>query len=125
MTALHDEIEPRNSCDQDIPRFTWWDHKGSKEWIERSFPKPQKVSGVEVYWFNDTGSGGHCGLPESWTLLYRKNGQWTPVKNANAFGTEPDAFNRVTFDPIECDGLRIEVQLQPETSGGILEWRVQ
>ena len=78
-----------------------------------------------MYWFDDTGKGGQCGLPKSWSLLCKKNGQWMAVKNPGTFGTQPDAFNNVTFDPVECDGLRIEAQLQPETSAGILEWRVR
>ena len=32
--------------------------------------------------------------------------------------------DRVTFDPIETDGLRIELQLREGHSGGVLEWRV-
>ena len=125
VEAVIDGILPKASSDKSIPRFTWWDHKGTKEWIERTFPKPQRVSGVEVYWFDDTNVAGHCGLPKSWNLLYKKNGQWTSVANPSAFGLAPDAFNRVTFDSVECEGLRIEVQLKPETSGGILEWRVK
>jgi hypothetical protein len=37
---------------------------------------------------------------------------------------EIDRFNATTFDAIETDALRIEVQLQKNFSGGILEWRV-
>jgi hypothetical protein len=125
VEAVMDGVLPKASSDKTIPRFTWWDHRGSKEWIERSFAKSQKVSGVEVYWFDDTGVGGHCGLPKSWSLFYKKNGQWLAVRNPGDFATLPDAFNRVSFDPVECDGLRIEVQLQPQTSGGILEWRIR
>jgi hypothetical protein len=125
VEAVTDGILPKASSDKTIPRFTWWDHKGTKEWIGRSFSKPQKVSGVDVYWFDDTKVGGHCGLPKNWSVLYQKNGQWTAVKNAGAFGTEADIFNRVAFDPVDCDALRIEVQLQPDASAGILEWRVR
>jgi hypothetical protein len=31
----------------------------------------------------------------------------------------------VTFQPVETTALRIEVQLQLEFSGGILEWKVE
>jgi hypothetical protein len=33
--------------------------------------------------------------------------------------------NRVSFQPVETTGLRIEVELQPNYSGGILEWKIQ
>ena len=51
--------------------------------------------------------------------------EWKPVENASGYGTEMDKFNRVTFKPVTTKALRIEVQLQPEWSGGLLEWRVE
>jgi hypothetical protein len=48
----------------------------------------------------------------------------TVARNASGYGTEMDRFNRTTFDPIETDAVRIEMQLQPGWSAGILEWKV-
>lgn len=124
LEALHDCIEPKNSIDHDIPRFTWWDHKGSTEWVQYDFEKPAQVSAAEVYWFDDTGRG-RCRVPESWLLLYRDHGQWKRVKEKEAFGVEKDRFNRATFTPVLTDALRLEVKLQPDFSGGILEWKVE
>ena len=121
--ALQDQIEPANSNDQAIPRFTWWPHKGTKEWVQYDFAKPVKVSGVEVYWFDDTGKG-ECRVPKSWRVLYKKGDAWEPAAGASEGGTVRDQFNRVTFTPVETAGLRLEVELQPNVSGGILEWRV-
>jgi hypothetical protein len=123
VEAVVDGLVPRHSNDQSIPRFTWWNHRGTVEWLEWSFPKPRKVGGVEVYWFDDTGAGS-CRVPQSWKLLYRAGDAWKPVENPAAFGTRRDQWNRVTFTPVEANGLRIEVQLQPGFSGGVLEWRV-
>lgn len=36
-----------------------------------------------------------------------------------------DQYNQLLFDPVTSTSLRIEVQLQPDWSGGILEWRVE
>jgi len=36
-----------------------------------------------------------------------------------------DQFNRVTFTPVTTTALRLEVQLQPKFSGGILERRMR
>lgn len=44
--ALNDQIEPANSNDHEVPRFTWWDHRGTKEWVQYEFKSPQKVSGA-------------------------------------------------------------------------------
>lgn len=32
-------------------------------------------------------------------------------------------YNKVTFAPLTTVALRVEVQLQPGFSGGVLEWR--
>jgi len=121
--ALSDGREPRNSNDHSIPRFTWWSHKGSKEWVQYTFKVPARVTSVDVYWFDDTGRGA-CRVPGSWKLMYRDAGRWKPVTNAGTFGVARDKYNRVTFDAVMTDALRIEVQLQPNVSGGILEWKV-
>jgi hypothetical protein len=124
LEALCDGKVPKSSHDKTIPRFTWWDHRGSKEWVQYTFAKPRAVAGVEVYWFDDTGSGS-CRVPQSWKLLYQDGKAWKEVPGAAGFGTRLDAFNQVSFPSVTTRGLRLEVQLQPRFSGGILEWRVQ
>jgi hypothetical protein len=125
LAALHDQIEPAASDDTKIPRFTWWDHRGTKEWVQYDFARPEKVCTVEVYWWDERRLNAHCRVPQSWRLLYRAGGEWKPVPGLEVFPTEMDRFNRVTFDAVETQALRIEVQLQPEWSGGILEWRAE
>jgi len=123
ISAINDQVDPPNSHDLEVPRHTFWDHLGTKEWLQYDFASPAKVGSVEVYWFDDRRTGG-CWAPESWRLLYKKGDAWKPVTGASSFGTEVDKFNRVTFEPIETDGLRIELQLRENRSGGVLEWRV-
>jgi len=123
VEAVIDGQTPKRSNDDSIPRFTWWDHRGTSEWIQHEFVKPRKVSGVEVYWFDDTGHGA-CRAPQSWKLFYRVGEEWKPVESASEYRTQLDTFNRVTFQPVEAIGLRIEAQLKPDFSAGILEWRV-
>lgn len=123
LEALMDGQEPKSSNDKGIPRFTWWDHKGSAEWVEWGFPKVREVSSVEVYWFDDTGAG-QCRVPKSWKLSYRLGERWFPVENPSDYGTQVDGYNKTTFKAVRCEGLRIEVQLQPEFSAGILEWKI-
>jgi DUF1680 family protein len=126
LAALNHQVEePTASDDSTIRRFTWWDHRGTREWVQYEFTGPEKVSAAEVYWWDERRLGAHCRVPKSWRLLYQKAGAWVPVPRAGTYGTEMDRFNRVTFDPVETTALRIEVQLQPDWSGGILEWRVE
>ncbi|MBN1817763.1 MAG: glycoside hydrolase family 127 protein [Sedimentisphaerales bacterium] len=122
--AVNDQREPKNSGDHEIPRHTFWDHRGSKEWIQYDFAGPAEVSEVSVYWFDDTGRG-ECRVPRSWRLLYRRDGQWKPVTGMDGYSVEKDRYNHVRFDPVKTDGLRIELTLQDGYSGGVLEWKVQ
>jgi hypothetical protein len=124
VEAMIDGLEPKNSNDHSIPRFTWWDHRGSAEWVQYDFGKPRKVSAVEVYWFDDTGVGS-CRVPASWKVLYKEGENWKPVEAASACAVKPDTYNRVNFKPVRTPALRLEVQLQPDFSGGILEWKVR
>jgi hypothetical protein len=122
--ALSDNQIPKNSNDQSIPRFTWWDHKGTTEWVQYDFPSARKISASEVYWFDDTGQG-QCRTPASWKLLYKDGDDWKPAPGASGYGTNKNAFNRTTHTPIETTSIRLEAQLQPEYSGGILEWKIE
>ncbi len=124
VEAVNDGILPKSSSDSKMPRFTWWDHRGTTEWIEWGFPKTRKLSAAEVYWFDDTGKG-NVRPPKSWRVLYRVGERWSPVTDASAFGTELNKFNRVSFSPVECNGIRVEAELQPNFSAGILEWKME
>jgi hypothetical protein len=123
VEAACDGLVPRNSNDYDIPRFTWWPHRGTGEWLQYDFQKPRDVSSVSVYWFDDTGVG-QCRVPQSWKLLYEDRTGWKPVETRDTFGTAPDQWNAIQFVPVTTAALRIEAQLKPEFSAGILEWRV-
>jgi DUF1680 family protein len=123
VQAVNDQQEPQNSSDHSIPRLTWWDHRGTEEWVQYEFKEPQEVSKVAVYWFDDTGRG-HCRLPAHWKLSYRSDGKWHPAHGEETLPVQADCLNSVKFEPVVVDALRIDVQLQPDYSGGILEWRV-
>ncbi|HEX3720349.1 MAG TPA: beta-L-arabinofuranosidase domain-containing protein [Verrucomicrobiae bacterium] len=124
LDALQDGLEPANSNDHTIPRFTWWDHRGTREWVQLDFPQPKSVSSAEVYWFDDTGVG-QCRIPASWRLLYRDGNAWKEVSQPVAVPISPDKWNALSFHPVQTDSVRIEAQLRPDFSGGILGWRVK
>jgi DUF1680 family protein len=122
--ALNDQLMPKNSGDHEVPRFTWWDHKGTTEWVQYDFAKLARVSSVEVYWFDDTGRG-QCRVPESWKLLRKDGDSWKPVEGTPEYGVKKDCVNKATFTAVETTALRLEVRLQKDFSGGILEWKVE
>ena len=92
--------------------------------MQYDFPQPKEVSGVEVYWFDDSGTG-ECRIPKSWRLLYPDAGEWKAVPGTEHNRATGDQFNSLAFPTLKISGLRIEVSLQPGFSGGILEWRVK
>jgi DUF1680 family protein len=124
LRAVHDQSEPKSSRDGSSSFFHWWPEKGSTEWIEYTFAEPSRVSGVEVYWFDDTGSG-ECRVPASWRVLYLDGDAWKPVENAGPYGVDQDRYNAVAFAPVTTRGLRLEVVQQQEWSAGIQEWKVR
>jgi hypothetical protein len=122
--AIVDGIEPKNSNDHGIPRQTFWNHKGTTEWLELDFGKTKRVTRSSIYWFDDTGKG-ECRVPKSWTLLYKDGGNWKPVKTTATFGVEKDKYNTTEFEPIETRAVRVEINLQEKFSGGVLEWKIE
>ena len=125
IDAANDSIEPPNSHDLTPPCLTWWNHKGTKEWVQYDWPEAVNLSSSAVYWFDDRATGG-CRVPASWRLLYRDGDQWKPVRLKDArYGLDLDRYNSVAFEPVTTRTLRLEVQLQEKWSGGLLEWKVK
>ncbi|MFA4029217.1 MAG: hypothetical protein GDYSWBUE_002026 [Candidatus Fervidibacterota bacterium] len=122
VEALHDGLLPKSSNDHSIPRWTAWDHRGTVEWVQYTFAKPIRISGCEVYWFDDEPIGG-CRVPQSWKVLWWDGEKWREVQNPSGYGVEKDKFNRVKFDPVVTTKLRLEIHLREGFSTGILEWR--
>jgi hypothetical protein len=123
LAALADDKEPAASGDQSIPRFTFWSHRGTTEWVQYELDRLATLSSVEVYWFDDRPRGG-CRVPKAWKLFYRAGYEWLPIEQASSFGVAQDKYNRTTFKPVKTDALRIVVEQQPGMSSGMLQWKL-
>ena len=121
--AICDGKLPSNSNDQGIPRMTWWPLTGSREWVQYRFEEARQISGVEVYWFDDTDQG-RCRVPKSWLARYEEGEAWKTVRTEDDYGTAADKLNTLRFQSIRTKAIRLEVQLQRDFSGGVLEWRL-
>jgi hypothetical protein len=121
--AVNDGAIPGSSGDTAGGNFDWWDRKSTEEWAAYEFRRPVSVSGVEVYWFDDTGRG-ECRVPESWSVEWLDGETWRPVQASVAYGVLRDAFNVVTFPTVTTRSLRLKVKLANGVSAGIHEWRV-
>ena len=109
VRALHDGQLPKSSGDRAIPRLTFQDHRGTREWVQYDFPQPVEVRSVAVYWAQDD-SG--CRLPAGWQLFFRQAGRWQPAPNLERYRTDADRFASLQIQPVTTDGLRIELQCQ-------------
>lgn len=126
--AINDGLLGTSSNDQSIPRFTWWSHLGTAEWIAYEFPQPLTLWRSDIMWFDD---GGGCGIPQSYNLEYWNGatGQWAPVQLTADYMHAADQFSGghpsvVRFTPVTTTKIRCNVQLQSGKSGGVLEWRL-
>jgi DUF1680 family protein len=124
VEAINDLKEPASSNDESLSRLTWWDHRGTAEWAQLEFPEPRKISSVAVYFFDDSGQG-QCRVPASWRVVYRVDGEWKSVVEHGEYVAEMDKYSRVEFDAVTTDAVRVEVQLQDDFSGGILEMKFE
>ncbi len=57
--------------------------------------------------------------------MYRDGDEWKPVEAQGSYPVRKDQYNRVEFKPVETGSLRLILDLQPDASAGIQEWRVQ
>ncbi len=126
LRAVNDQVDPKNSADETIPRLTFRDKKGTEEWVVYEFPEKANISRAAIYWFDDGPNGG-CRIPASWRLQYRdqKILEWKNVTIYNDYTIKINEFNSVTFMPVTTNAVRLMVQLQQDYSGGILEWKIQ
>jgi hypothetical protein len=110
---------PASSADTSIPRFTWWDRRGTTEWIQYDLRTIRELSSVSAYWYDDTGSG-QCRVPASWRVLWLDGSTWRPVENTTPYAVSPDHLNTTTFTPVQAQHIRVEAELRPTFSGGLL-----
>jgi hypothetical protein len=126
--ALNDGILPHGSNDNAVPRFTWWSHQGTAEWVQYDLPSSMTVWRSDIFWYADAEQGGGCDFPESFSHEYWNGSSWQPLVYAQNYGGNDlfsgGHFTIVRFNPVTTTKVRLKVQLKAGKSGGILEWRL-
>ncbi len=122
--ALNDLYEPKAPDDRTYPVLDWRPNKGTKEWVQYTFPAPVRISGVEVLWF-DEGESGECRPPSSWRILYKDGTLWKTVTVEPGGKSESGAASSLSFVPVTTAELRLEFQCRKGSSAGIHEWRLR
>ncbi|MBC8064802.1 MAG: glycoside hydrolase family 127 protein [Chlorobia bacterium] len=115
------EIAGSNKHPGDLCHF--WPRKGTDEYVEYTWTKPQSIKGTKVYWFDDTGFG-ECRPPAKWEVQYLDGGTWKPVPTKDVYAVTLDKWIEITFPTQKTTGLRLIMKLQPNWSVGIHEWLV-
>ena len=124
LQSVQNQQVPASSADHENGFFHWMPRRGTTEWIQYDFGRHREISETAVYWFDNRGRGANR-TPASWRALYRDGETWRPVEAITDYTTYRDRFNRVRFNPVETDALRLEVTLQQGHSAGMLEWTVK
>jgi len=122
LLALNDGRVPAASGDESIPRLTFWDHRGTKEWIDAEFASPRAVHAVRVYWFDDEGRG-NCRVPASARVLVRVGATWRAV--VEKLPLVKDGWSAASFPAVDAEAVRVEAELRPGFSAGVLEWQIE
>jgi uncharacterized protein len=128
VAAVNDGILPKDNADPTIPRFTWWNHTGTQEWIQYDLPQAITIARSDIHWFEDTGQGGGCDYPETFSHEYWTGASWAPMQLQHDYTNMIDLygghFTIVRFTPVTTSKIRLKVTLRPGKSAGILEWRL-
>ena len=121
LDAIKDQCIPANSGDSSNRQLDFWPHKNVTEWLKFEWPEKHEISSAKVYWFDDSGRGG-CKVPEWWKVFYKNDqGEFVPVTTQDAYGTEKDKFNKVSFEPVKTDAIRIDIRLMKDWASGVQE----
>lgn len=122
--VVNTPFEPHASADIGAMRFTWAGKKGTEEWIEYDFDQPQMLNSSEVFWAADAGRRVNTKLPASWKVLYKSGATWKEVQQTSQSPIALDSFNQTTFQPVTTSAVRVQVQLSPDATAGMLQWRL-
>ncbi|THV36989.1 Ig-like domain-containing protein [Glycomyces buryatensis] len=120
VTAVNDGIDPAQSNDGENPRWGTWPETG-EQWLQYDWDTPIRLNASDLYFLDD---GGGVRVPAEWKLQYRgADEEWVDVAARGEYGTAPDQYNSVSFDPVTTTGVRAVLQ-SGEGSVGALEWKV-
>lgn len=81
---------------------------GDEQWLQYDFPEAVTLSSTELFPVH----GGRTGMPESFKILYRENGEWKEVSGLQGTISEHHRWNNLSFSPVKTDGLRFELKPQ-------------
>lgn len=117
LAALADGVVAYTGGEASSAWATWSDDRPASRWVGYAWPEPVEVDGVTAHFWSDQAgpdAGDGVAVPDSWRVEALVEGAWTEVANASEAGTEREAPNRVSFDPVVTTGLRLVLDAQSD-----------
>ena len=90
-------------------------------WVQYEWTQPVKTKEMEVFWWDWEGT---LPLPQSYRITYWNGTTFVPVSNPQGLGITTATFNKTTFDEIETDKIRLEIDSVQRLTACLLEWKV-
>ncbi|TWU37126.1 glycoside hydrolase family 127 protein [Novipirellula artificiosorum] len=120
LTALNDASVPETSHQRGRGSYGNWPTHGT-QWVQYQWSQPISTKKVRVFWWDD-----HRGvrLPAACRVKYWDGDKFVPVSNPEGLGVKASEYNTTTFDEVQTDQLRLEMDGEDDFSTGILEWQV-
>ena len=108
-----------------------WDRAG-EQWARLDWAFDATIDEIGVWWYRDSPDSAQGGLipPRDWVLEYLDGEDWVEVEltGDSAYGRTSDGYDRVAFEPVTTDALRITALAWGGAAGqgsiGIREWHV-
>ncbi len=96
---------------------TWSANRPTTRWAGYRWAEPVEVDEVVAHFWSDQpgpDAGDGVAVPQSWVVQALVDDQWRDVSNADAYPTEREAPNRVSFDPVVTTGIRVTLTAQSD-----------
>lgn len=120
ISALNDELEPRNSRDRRRGSYGNWPRTGT-QWVQYDWSQPINTRCIDVYWWDDKRG---VRLPASARLFFWDGRRFKPVQSQETLAVAGDQYNRFCFTPVTTSKIRLEIDGNERYSTGLLEWKV-
>jgi hypothetical protein len=125
FTAKYDSVEAAldGLCWYDPEFGDKWSCRGSwkrEDWFEIDFGEPKTISAVRLFFCEDE---KEVRAPDSYSLVYDKDGQWTPIQPNSVAPIKPEAnrANTVQFAPLTTRKIRAVFKHRPGIGVGLAQ----
>jgi len=91
------------------------------QWIEYTWTSPVKTNAVDLFLWDYYNV---LPLPDSYKIKYWNGEDYVEVNNPQGMNLKAGEFNKTTFDDVETERLRIEVDSGLFFIANVMEWKV-